>query len=511
MRTLDHLVVFAPLFISACEPPQPPLPPAPADPTLVALDDDFVRRVREQRCFAALEAVTAVNPGLDDEAWATRLGAGDTTAVASDRVRLDDAAVEACAAALAADDCGAVEDLCLPLSRFFVGTLEDGDACGTAFDCQNVCVFTGGVCGVCAACASNFQCDDGEVCDAGICRAPLAAGETCVSGADQCGNDLVCDGQRCVARHAAGEPCDDGVCVDGLVCGPAATCAPPAEDGVACTIDAHCASGRCREGLCAPLPTTGACHLDRCGPGARCDDEGQCVPGALGDSCRDRRGCDAAHTCTDGLCRARLAPGEVCTAAFADECVDGAACNLNPTGGPFRCRSVRDRAALGERCEQALCDEGQCAAGREGEERCQALTFGLRRGDSCTPAALLTCSYPLMCEAASSTCADPTVVEIGEACDAERVCRDELLGARCDGGLCVPRGGEGDGCGFDRHRRDGLPDDGCDAATTLCDLSGVCVRADEGATCDFTCLPGLRCGDGECVEPATNASTCDDG
>lgn len=114
MRVTSSLVVC--LFL-ACAPPQA-TPNTEidddviADP-IVALDDDLVAEVISRRCFGPVEAVVAINPGLDQAAWSARL-VGGPTALASPHVILDEEAIAACRAALDASDCTLVEERCIP-------------------------------------------------------------------------------------------------------------------------------------------------------------------------------------------------------------------------------------------------------------------------------------------------------------------------------------------------------------------------------------------------------------
>ena len=198
-------------------------------------------------------------------------------------------------------------------------------------------------------CATNADCDDGNVC---------TLNDACVNGACQSDKTLTCDdddpctddgcdpaigcvvspnegpcsdgdactvGDTCSAGvcMAGGDPlvCDDGVYCDGLeTCDPAQGCvdgeAPAVDDGVACTIDL------CDEttGAVVHTPDHSACEVP---PGMKCTDA----------VCDASQGCTlktASNCCGNGVIEA----GEECddgesTEACAADCTEKVGYHMN--------------------------------------------------------------------------------------------------------------------------------------------------------------------------------------
>ncbi len=141
-----------------------------------------------------------------------------------------------------------------------------------------------------ARCRSSLECADGLRCDgagptdAGICRAPRAAGP--------CG--LSVDALAAVTRqtrYAESHPECRGHCAG-------RACADDVPPGGRCEAHADCGRGRrCVDARCsaAPLPPAGAaCLGGLCAPGARCVDGRCAAPRAEGAACARDSECRAA-------------------------------------------------------------------------------------------------------------------------------------------------------------------------------------------------------------------------
>ncbi|WP_437810354.1 hypothetical protein [Sorangium sp. So ce1078] len=141
-----------------------------------------------------------------------------------------------------------------------------------------------------ARCRSSLECVDGLRCDgagptdAGVCRAPRAAGP--------CG--LSVDALAAVtrqARYAEAHPECRGHCAG-------RACADDVPPGGRCEAHADCGRGRrCVDARCseAPLPPAGAaCLGGLCAPGARCVDGRCAAPRAEGEACARDSECRAA-------------------------------------------------------------------------------------------------------------------------------------------------------------------------------------------------------------------------
>ena len=121
-------------------------------------------------------------------------------------------------------------------------------------------------------------CKQGYRCDAGLCVAPLAAGDSCSAGvcdyglgcapnntcqsyvglggscdaSHPCGDAMTCTGGTCALDYAQlGASCASLRCLPGNVCDPATTtCVPVLGAGAPCTFNTACWSGSCTAGSC---------------------------------------------------------------------------------------------------------------------------------------------------------------------------------------------------------------------------------------------------------------------
>jgi hypothetical protein len=257
-------------------------------------------------------------------------------------------------------------------------TCNDGNAC----DGQETC--TAGVCH--AGVAPN--CDDGNACTTDACNPASGCVHTAIPGCTACATDAQCDdGDVCNGR----ETCVAGVCRPGV----ALAC----DDGNACTSDACSPTQGCTHTAMA------GCTL--CTTAAQCDDGdlcttdtctgGRCAHAALpdGTSCDDGLFCDGAETCRSGVCTAG-APvgcddGNACTTDACDEatrrCTHTALADCCTSDADCK---VADACQTNERCSAGRCvadavicpNPGPCAsAACDPQTGCQ--TVPLPDGTAC--------------------------------------------------------------------------------------------------------------------------------
>lgn len=493
-RSLLRLVLSATFAFGpgACVPPEKDVEPATADPTTtVALTDSFVERVHNGLCTAPAD-LAARNPALSEDAWAARLGALTTVSAPGGHVVIDEAAIAVCEAALAANDCSAVHDACLPLDRFFVGQLAAGEACRDSVECRGVCaVEFGASCGVCVDCA------DDEIYLGGTCVPLLPLGAACDDD-DICAQGAVCraDTRSCGDRSRVGGACAATAdCNNGNACADGVCVEPPAV-GEACALDDICARGAfCSAGVCRASPAEGPCD-NGCALNTLCrvDDDGQatCTP-TLGATCTSHGQCAPLEQCdlTTSTCVPALAPGDDCS--DRGRCTEGTACFVPFLNEAPRCKTFTAPVLLGASCAAALCAEGNCVD-TGADDVCTQVTFGDAVGDACTPDIdVSTCGPLLVCDSDTSRCAQRDVVPLGGRCDSDDRCANELVSATCRDGVCVARPDVGEACDPSFNL--------CNEATSVCDFNTLrCVAAAARAACVFSCTTGYVCGaGGRCV------------
>jgi len=250
-------------------------------------------------------------------------------------------------------------------------------------------------------CRADADCASGHFCSAGMCRRQLGNGTSCAAN-DQCDSGFCVDGLCCDT------PCDDP-CQACDVTGHAGACNPvvgrPHGARPACSADGSVCSGFCNgvsEFCTYPGPDT-ICRAGACSAGtatlvAACDSAGHCpavqtescgryacgVVQCLGDCSRDAD-CAAGSFCAGGVCRPKMANGDVCSGGnqcASGQCTDGYCC---------------DKACLGQ-CE--ACDvrehAGTClavvGAPHGAREPCEA--DGSACGGACDGTSAFACSYP---------------------------------------------------------------------------------------------------------------------
>jgi hypothetical protein len=216
------------------------------------------------------------------------------------------------------------------------------------------------------------------------------------------------------------------------------TCVAEHPDGSACVASGqwswnanNCEPNRTCNGVCQP----------RSAPGARCDDDRDCMPpsscsgylcgaaAAVGEACyglvrppTSYAYCDGATKCVGETCEPMAAAGDACPAV----CAPGAVCRngmCSPVVGHGHACGADAECAPG-----LACLSGQCRDGRRIGETC-ATSYGCAEG-ACVSG---VCQYA----AAGAVCTDSTRLPMLEVC--EWWACDTLLG-------CVSLPGDGEPC-----------------------------------------------------------------
>lgn len=266
-------------------------------------------------------------------------------------------------------------------------------------------------------CASDADCDDGDVCDGEETCDP--ASKTCAHGAwPVCLTSILCQLEYCDASVGCALEADDlGYCYSNDFCMVNAHCENGAcvtqpiecDDGDPCTVDS------CNEGNCVYQP------LD----GVACDDDDACTDHdvcASGYCAGTQITCDDGNMCTDeASCDIALG----CIHTFNDlPCDDGDACTISDTCTLGKCVGEAVDCDDGDPCTIDSCDRAigctnkavlgcvACAAG-DSIESCDD-------GDACTDD---TCG-PSGCEHAA----------IAGCCKVDGDCDD---GETCESGECA--------------------------------------------------------------------------
>ena len=302
-----------------------------------------------------------------------------------------------------------------------------------------------------AACTSNNDCPDAQVCsvETGRCVSACASDATCGEAAE-------CISGLCVARPA----CDSTAQCSSGACNACLGVCVDAVSGTACNNDSNCGfddyCDLCLD-VCRP-------RLALCDP---CQSDAEC--GAPGDQCLDYasggRFCgQACGTCPVGFeCNTTLAQCVALSGSCLNvrECETPDDCPRSETcSATFICVTgcTGDEACPGGQ----VCSAGACVAPCSDAAECSA-------GAQCTDG---RCVVPGGC-VTSRDCAefqtycDTDTQECVPGCQVDLDCGQASL--QCQAGTCVPRGCVGNySCAFDQV---------CDAT------SGQCVPA-QGPYCD---------------------------
>jgi MYXO-CTERM domain-containing protein len=341
-------------------------------------------------------------------------------------------------------------------------------------------------CGVCNTCASftcaptpGVSCADGTVCNgAEVCDAAGA----CVAGtALDCDDTNVCTADSCDAvTGCANAPTPGASCADATVCNGAEVCD---------------ATGACVAGTALDCDDTNVCTADGCDAVTGC--ENTPTPGAScadGDACNGAELCDATGACALGT---SLACGDTnpCT---ADSCDTALGCRNVPTPGISCADATVCNGA--EVCDAA----GACAAGTpldcDDTNVCTADSCDATSGCANTPTPGTSCGDGDACNGAE-TCSAAGACVAGTP----PVCSD---GNPCTADMCVPASG----CS-----NPPTPGESCADATVcngleVCDATGACA-AGTALDCDDMneCTADSCDAIAGCDNEPTEGTTCDDG
>ncbi|MFT7579640.1 MAG: hypothetical protein ACI9MR_001306, partial [Myxococcota bacterium] len=351
----------------------------------------------------------------------------------------------------------------------------------------------------CAACRTNDDCNEGDICAGGGCQTgPVLCGNTICDpgeGCDSCAVDCACAdaAPHCVSELDVcvvcrgnddcntGEVCTGGSCQTGPVpCGNA-ICEPELGEGCS-TCATDCACGASASHCVSGLDVCVACVSDDdCGDADRC----------VGGSCEP-----APLSCGNNTCEPQF--GEGCASCAADcACLGDADHCLNDLDVCVGCVSDGD-CAESEQCVGGGCVTAPVSCGND--------TCEPDLGEGCA-----SCAADCGCDGDTSICLTDLDVCVacaaGTDCEADEVC---IAGAcqpasvLCGNSSCDP----GEGC------ESCAEDCGCEGDSPLC-LTGTdaCVACIYDSDCPTAgvCSAGVcgHCGDTVCnAEAGEDCGSC---
>lgn len=315
-------------------------------------------------------------------------------------------------------------------------------------------------------CTSSDECPAGAICGSdGLCRGPGGGGDLCGTSADcstaawECLNGYCTDtNEEPCGSCRTDEACHPEIRACRLTCTSSGGCPPPTvcgmsgvcggDVGTSCGSGAHCVSGLCVEGVCAPT-AYGRCVSDwDCGPASpRCNPDGLCQVGSLGERCDGDTDCDPSIL--GGGC-----------GNLALRCGSTGRCQYGLAWDP--CTSVSDCGAVYDGdCELVrgpMCVRGACSAG-ETRQPCDADAQCI--WGRCGPLGYCQDGHD------GEPCADHT--DCRNLCGPDGICRRGTAGARCsDDDQCESFYL----CGID-HCQPGTAGDPC-AGDEDCRFSTIC-------------------------------------
>ncbi|KAK0527735.1 hypothetical protein OC834_004313 [Tilletia horrida] len=286
-----------------------------------------------------------------------------------------------------------------------------------------------------------------------------------------------------------------------------------------CLNDGECERGACNAGgVCALVPTGGACRLSQACASGLCDDSGTCVDAAESGLYAPGHICTGAEQCISSECSDSVEPVHVCRGG-GGLCEPVSRCAKFRLGQPCRDTSQCSRGACkvtGGVCEYARVGEAcgsdsECHSGRCRFGTCQALGGGEK------------CSYGADC--VTSFCVPSNSSGVAGKClqnGPGGFCRDrrDCLGGFCSGAClgaagdacrmamdcssfsCVDfkcaKGGAGAACGAHVQCVSSIcaPDDSMQQCLLYgCYTPTVCALSSPGAACyaDRDCMPKSWC------------------
>lgn len=348
---------------------------------------------------------------------------------------------------------------------------------------------------IAAGCALHADCMSGYCVDGVCCSTPCdGICEACSAATKGSGADGTCGpAKQGLDPH---ETCkDDGspLCTKNGLCDGKGACQSYPTPGscipTACTTDAQCSSGMCRDNVCCNAACGGLCEAcsvalkgqgvdGLCEPiGDGLDPQAECATGGQ-STCQGDFVCNGA-----GLCRSGMR-GQVCNPA---ESCDGENFQYNP-----------------DRCdEKGVCQD-------KGTSPCYPYFCS---GTVCKTSCLTDddCQAPLECingscgtgKAIGAVCATDSECSLGHCVD--NFCCDTACNAPCSACSHDKKGtGENGICGA---AADGTPDSDCPTAG-LCEADGKCNGAGD---CRTNAPAGTSCGTSVCIGPLTTSGQVCDG
>ncbi len=327
-----------------------------------------------------------------------------------------------------------------------------------------------------SACTRDADCDDDAHCD-GVCVPDVPNGNLCDEDSDcvsdHCNNDVCCNSGDCCRAPAdcPGSYSRPAVCHTPLGC-------QGSRDAAVCS-DYRCGTmvGVGDDSACTMSTLANDCglYLSRfcsggtdqtppmcatsCTADAECDDNAHCDLNACVPDLPNGSACDELSDCVSGHCQ----NGFCC--ASGDCCAVGTDC----APATYGAASVCDVSATcqGHRVDPICLASNQCATGPpvDDDSGCAGLVSnacGLYPSVSCTAMMSQPTDQMSRCATSCTTSSD---------CDA---------GAYCMGGMCQPRGMQGDACTATSQ---------CASGLTCAD--GVCCNNACPGTCRSCAVPGL--------------------
>ncbi len=402
------------------------------------------------------------------------------------------------------------------------------DSCDSAAGCVNLPVDSlcddGNSCTLGDHCLAGkcvpdkvIECDDDNPCTNDVCDL--------VQGCQHVANSLPCDDQN---PCTTGDTCADKLCNPGgkTVCDDANPCtddscdkskgcvfAPntlPCTDGNLCTLDDHCANGKCVSDEPKNCDDENPCTTDTCKPLSGCISLANALPCSdgnpctVGDTCADgtcKKGkdlvCNDSNPCTDDSCN----PAEGCV--FAPNkalCDDGNVCTEDDVCSAGWCGGSPVDCEDGNPCTSDYCQAGQGCIHTVNSLPCNdknACTVG----DTCKNGACVPGTGNLKCDDQEVCTADSCNSDTG--CVFTPVtpcCGNQVVeaGESCDDGNDVG----GDGCSADCKSDETCGNSVFDPDTEECDGASIPVKCHKGK---FNCTVDCALDDSAC------SSWCGDG
>ncbi|MCB9644410.1 MAG: trypsin-like serine protease [Myxococcales bacterium] len=387
-----------------------------------------------------------------------------------------------CAAGQACSDLGIGGKRCLQACK-------DGNFCPANYACKDVsggryCVPNNDIC----PCASNADCESGEVCTNAICQKPGGG-----KFGDSCSAQKPCaSGYQCTPTQSG-----DSICIQ--PCGPSApggNGSAPGNPGSYCNNSQCTLGGQCAN-VGAPQPV---CFPQSCTSQSDCTNGGQCYQIQQGiQICL----CNSNSQCKTGYCNTAL------FSQFFGQTIGACAQppSGNPTGGcdaGTACKDAQNPAqscgnnsqqcicypqgskGVGETCSQnELCKDGLICVGTGASNICL---------ETCTPNTPGQCTTGGACNIPAQGGTYFCGCNAQSGCPAGQTCRPFVPGA----GICS--GGAAQNCG--NGTCEGALGENCGTCAADCACSG-------GRQCiNNTCQePPKSCGDGTCGS-GENCTNC---